>query len=233
MWAAVCAATLVSQLSYGQAVNATLLGTVTDATGAVVANAQVTALETGTGSSRTAQTNASGNYTFPNVAPGNYLITVEQAGFRKETRTNIAVDVNTSTRIDIQLQLGDVTQSVEVTGAPPLLQTDRADTGRKIDTVQTANLPLGTNRNFQNLPNLVPGTTLANFQHSTFFNAASSLQTQVNGQMRMGNNYQIGGIDDTNEPDFCRFWFRPLKRSRRSTSQPATLRLSWGARAEP
>jgi hypothetical protein len=54
MWAAVCAATLVSQLSYGQAVNATLLGTVTDATGAVVANAQVTALETGTGSSRTA-----------------------------------------------------------------------------------------------------------------------------------------------------------------------------------
>jgi outer membrane receptor protein involved in Fe transport len=211
MWAAVCAVALASQLSYGQAVNATLLGTVTDATGAVVANAHVTALETGTGTSRTAQTNASGNYTFPNVAPGSYSITVEETGFRKETRTNIAVDVNTSTRIDIQLQLGDVTQSVEVTGAPPLLQTDRADTGRKIDTVQTANLPLGTNRNFQNLLNLVPGTTRANFQHSTFFNAASSLQTQVNGQMRMGNNYQIEGIDDNERTGLLQILVPPIE----------------------
>jgi protocatechuate 3,4-dioxygenase beta subunit len=89
MWAVVCAATLVSQLSYGQAVNATLLGTVTDATGAVVANAQVTALETATGSSRAAQTNASGNYTFPNVVPGNYSITVEQEDSgRKHARTS-------------------------------------------------------------------------------------------------------------------------------------------------
>jgi hypothetical protein len=146
--------------------------TVTDATGAVVANAQVTALETGTGSSRTAQTNASGNYTFPNVAPGNY----------------------TSTRVDIQLQLGDVTQSVEVTGAPPLLQTDRADTGRKIDTVQTANLPLGTNRNFQNLLNLVPGTTRANFQHSTFLQcrqlaADSGERADAHGQQLSDRRY--------------------------------------------
>lgn len=145
------------------------------------------------------------------MAPGNCSITVEQAGFRKETRTNIAVDVNTSTRIDIQLQLGDVTQSVEVTGAPPLLQTDRADTGRKIDTVQTANLPLGTNRNFQNLLNLVRGTTRANFQHSTFFNAASSLQTQVNGQMRMGNNYQIEGIDDNERTGLLQILVPPIE----------------------
>lgn len=104
-----------------------------------------------------------------------------------------------------------MTQSVEVTGAPPLLQTDRADTGRKIDTVQTANLPLGTNRNFQNLLNLVPGTTRANFQHSTFFNAASSLPTQVNGQMRMGNNHQIEGIDDNERTGLLQILVPPIE----------------------
>src|SRR5439155_4274256 len=100
------------------------------------------------------------------------------------------------TRVDMQLQTGNVSESIEVTDIPPALQTDRADIGRKIETAQTENLPVGTNRNFQNLLNLVPGTTRATFQHSQFFNASSSLQTEVNGQMRMGNNYQIEGIDD-------------------------------------
>ena len=77
-----------------------------------------------------------------------------------------------------------------------MLQTDRADTGSQIETAQTANLPIGTQRNFQSLLNLVPGTTPASFQHSQFFNAASSLQTEVNGQMRQGNSYQIEGIDN-------------------------------------
>ena len=208
---AVCALLFLSQLCYGQAVTATILGTVTDSTGAVVANAKVTATQTSTGTSRTSQTNGSGNYVFPNTTPGTYSVAVEESGFRKETRTNIAVDVNTSTRVDVQLQLGDVTQAVEVTGAPPLLQTDRADTGSKIDTAQTANLPVGTNRNFQSLLNLVPGTTRASFQHSTFFNAASSLQTEVNGQMRMGNNYQIEGIDDNERTGLLQILVPPIE----------------------
>lgn len=98
--------------------------------------------------------------------------------------------------MDVQLQLGNISQSVEVTGATPLLQTDRADTTVTLSTVQTADLPLSDKRNFQSLLNLVPGTTPATFQHSQFFNAESSLQTEVNGQFRMGNEYQIEGIDD-------------------------------------
>ena len=87
-------------------------------------------------------------------------------------------------------------ESVEVRASLPDLQTDRADTGRKIETQQIADMPLAFNRNFQGLLNLVPGMAPAVFQHSQFFNAASSLQTEANGLPRQGNLYQIEGIDD-------------------------------------
>ncbi|HVW86123.1 MAG TPA: carboxypeptidase regulatory-like domain-containing protein [Bryobacteraceae bacterium] len=197
--------------AWGQAVNATLLGTVTDSSGAVVASAKVTITESSTNSSRTSDTNESGNYTFPDITPGTYSVTAEAAGFKRAVRQNIDVVVNTSTRVDVQLQPGNITESIEVTDAPPPLQTDRADTGRKIETVQTENLPVGTNRNFQNLLNLVPGTTRASFQHSQFFNASSSLQTEVNGQMRMGNNYQIEGIDDNERTGLLQILVPPIE----------------------
>ncbi len=182
--------------AYSQAVTGTVLGTVTDASGAVVATAKVTVTEVNTNVSRTSETNSSGNYTFPDVPEGNYAVTVEAAGFKKGIQQNVRVDVNTSARVDVQLHPGDLNQSVEVTAATPPLQTDRADISTTISSVQTASLPLSDNRNFQSLLNLVPGTTPATFQHSQFFNAESSLQTEVNGQPRFGNEYQIEGIDD-------------------------------------
>jgi Carboxypeptidase regulatory-like domain/TonB dependent receptor len=202
---------LATGAAYGQAVNATLLGTVTDVTGGVVPNAKVVATEINTGVSRSTQTNESGNYTFPDMAPGQYSVTVESQGFKKETRRNIEVIVNSSTRVDVQLQPGNVTETIEVTAAPALLQTDRADTGAKIESVQTASLPLGTNRNYQSLLNLVPGTTRASFQHSQFFNAASSLQTEVNGQMRQGNSYSIEGIDNNERTGLLQVMVPPVE----------------------
>ncbi|HYW48483.1 MAG TPA: TonB-dependent receptor [Bryobacteraceae bacterium] len=183
-------------MAYSQAVNATLLGTVTDATGAVVPNAKVTLTEQNTGVSHTAQTNDSGNFTFPDLPPGRYTVSAESQGFKKEVRKDVEVVVDSSVRIDLRLQPGNVSETIEVTGAAPVLQTDRSDVGRSIDTVSVANLPLGTNRNFQALLNLVPGTSPATWQHSQFFNSGGSLQTQVNGQGRQGNSYQIEGIDD-------------------------------------
>src|ERR1700739_3497082 len=140
---------LATPCAYSQAVNATLLGTVTDSTGALVSNAKVTIAEQNTGIRHTGQTNESGNYTFPDLPPGQYTVTAEVTGFKTEIRRNISLLVNTSTRIDLQLQPGNLTGSVEVTAATPLLETDRADTGAKIEQVQTAALPLGTQRNFQ------------------------------------------------------------------------------------
>ncbi|HET8546730.1 MAG TPA: TonB-dependent receptor [Bryobacteraceae bacterium] len=184
------------QLSWGQAVNGTLLGTVTDATGATVPAAKVTITEQNTGVSRSAETTQAGYYAFPDLPPGTYTVHVELTGFKKYVRQNVDVLVNTTIRVDAQLQPGEVTESIQVTAEAPLLQTDRSDTGRKIETQQIVNMPLGFNRNFQGLLNLVPGTTRAFRPHSVFFNAQDSLSTQVNGQSRMANNVQLEGIDN-------------------------------------
>jgi Carboxypeptidase regulatory-like domain len=179
-----------------QTVNGTLLGTITDTTGAVVANAKITATQTSTGAIRETTSNASGNYTIPDVVPGSYSVTATSQGFKQVTQENIELVANTTQRVDLNLTAGSVTESVLVTTAPPLLQTDRADISTKLGTAEIADLPIGTNRNFQSLLNLVPGMAPATFQHSQFFNSQSSLQTNANGIPRMGNLYQIEGIDD-------------------------------------
>ena len=197
--------------SAGQAVNATLLGTVTDSSGATVGNAKVTITETNTSITHTSQTNESGNYVFPDLPPGTYTVTAEQTGFKRAARAKIDVVVNTTERVDLVLEPGNMTDTITVEAETPILQTERADTGRKLETVLTENMPLGTNRNFQNLLNLVPGTTRATFQHSQFFNASSSLQTEVNGQLREGNNYQIEGIDDNERTGLLQILIPPLE----------------------
>jgi len=88
---------------FGQAVNATLLGTVTDSTGATVPGAKVTATETATGLIHESVTNDSGNYTFPDVPPGKYSITAEAKGFKKDTHQNIDLLSNSSTRVDVEM----------------------------------------------------------------------------------------------------------------------------------
>ncbi len=187
---------LGASLAFTQAVNGSLLGTVTDASGAVVPNARVTITERDTGISRSATTNESGNYTFSDVPPGTYNVAVEQTGFKRAIRANVDVIVNTSVRIDLALQPGQLTETVNVTAEVPLLQTERADTGRKIESTQLHELPLGGSHNFQSLTVLVPGAALPESQHSAFFNPQVSLATRFNGQSRLGDNLQLEGIDD-------------------------------------
>ena len=83
--------------------------------------------------------------------------------------------------------------------AAPLLQTDRADTGRLLESKQVAELPLGFNRNFQGLLVTVPGATRPSRPHSEFFNPQDSLESKVNGQSRLSNNFQIEGVDDNHQ----------------------------------
>src|SRR6202795_707370 len=90
----------------GQAVNATLLGTVTDSSGAAVANAKVTVTETNTSISHASQTNESGNYVFPDLPPGTYTVTAELPGFKRESRPGVDLVVNSTERIDLALQPG-------------------------------------------------------------------------------------------------------------------------------
>jgi len=185
--------------SWAQAVKGTLLGTVIDAQGAGVPGATVTVTETGTNIARTAQTNPSGNYIFSNLKDGIYRVDVEMSGFRKTERGGVRVDVNTTVRVDFTLQVGQLSETATVVAEAPPLQTDRADTGRLIESKQVTEIPLGFNRNFQGLLVTVPGATRPFRPHSQFFNSQDSLSTNVNGQTRLANNVMLDGIDDNHK----------------------------------
>ena len=196
---------------WGQAVNGTILGTATDATGATVSNAKVTVTATTTGAIHQSNTNESGNYTFPGLPPGRYDVTVEAGGFKKATQENVDLTSNSTARVDISLVTGSVSETVVVTTEPPVLQTDRADISTKIESEALVDMALGSNRNFQSLLNVVPGVAPQVFQHSQFFNAASSLQTEVNGMPRQGNLYQIEGIDDNERTGILQILIPPAE----------------------
>ena len=181
---------------YAQAVNGTLLGTITDINNAVVSGATVNVMDVNTNIKRTAKTNESGNYVFANLPQGTYRVEAELPGFKKTLDTSVEVLVNTTVRRDLQLEPGSVAEQVTVTAEEAALQTDRADTGRQIESKQVAELPLGFNRNFQGLIFTVPGSTRPSRPHSQFFNSQDSLESKVNGQSRLSNNVQIEGVDD-------------------------------------
>jgi hypothetical protein len=177
-------------------VSGTILGTVTDATGAAVPNAQVTIVLTGQSAVHTSVTNESGNFTEPNLPSGTYTVTIAAPGFKNETRENIVLLTNTTARVDVILATGSATETVTVSAAPPLLQTDRADISHNIEQHQISNLPLSSGNSFQSLLNTVPGMAPVVFNNSQFFNANNDLSVNANGQSSYVNLYQIEGIDD-------------------------------------
>lgn len=192
----IAAAIFCVRLLNAQAVNGTLLGTVSDSSSAIVPGAKVVITETNTNLSRSSATNQNGYYVLTNLESGMYRVQVEQPGFKTSVREGVQVLVNSTVRVDFELQPGTVSETLSVTAEAALLQTDRSDTGRKIETRQVSDMPLTFNRNFQNLVNLVPGATRAFRPHSEFFNSQDSLSTHVNGQTRLANNVQIEGVDD-------------------------------------
>jgi hypothetical protein len=185
-----------SQALLGQAVNGTLLGTVSDPSGAVVPNATVTIILTGQSVQHTTVTNGSGDFTVPDLPSGTYSVTVLAKGFKKETRDNIAVLTNITTRVDVTLVTGSATETIEVTTAPPALQTDRADISSTIEQSTIGTLPLSSGNSFQSLLNTVPGMAPIVFNNSQFYNANNDLSTNSNGQSSYVNLYQIEGVDD-------------------------------------
>jgi Carboxypeptidase regulatory-like domain/TonB dependent receptor len=196
----------------GQAVSATLLGTVTDSSGAAVSSAKVTITETNTSITHTSQTNDSGNYVFPDLPPGTYTVTAEQSGFKRESRAGIDVIVNTTERVDLVLQPGNVSETITVEAETAILQTDRADVGEKIELTQLEELPIGGPvRNFQSLIGLAPGTVRPHRDHSEFFNSQDSLSTEVNGQSREFNQLMIEGVSDDERTGLLQIYIPPAE----------------------
>jgi hypothetical protein len=211
IYTVIAVALLSTAPAFAQAVNGTIVGNVTDSSGAAIAGARITLTETNTRLSHSGSTNATGAYGFPDLPPGTYDVSVEMDGFKKGVKSGIILEANTSPRADVQLMPGDLNQTVEVVANAAILQTERADTGRSMDAELAEELPLGVNRNFQSLLDLVPGTQEQTFQHSQFFNASSSLQTNVNGQPRQGNNYQIEGIDNNERTGLLQILITPAE----------------------
>ena len=193
----------------GQAVTATLVGTVTDQTGAAVPNAPVSISNQGTRAAITAASNESGNYDFSLLPPGIYTVTVTAPGFQKSVMTDVSVPVNTTTRVDVLLQPGSTSQTISVTDQAPLLQTDRADVSAQIEAKQVLELPVGNSQNFQELESLIPGVSAPIYDHSTFDNAQNSQSFDVNGQSELSNNLQFEGIDDNERTGLLQVYIPP------------------------
>jgi hypothetical protein len=194
---AACAVMSAPADAAAQAAVGGLVGNVRDTSSGAVPGATITATEVRTNISRTAISNEAGNYTFTNLASGLYRVEGELAGFRNFTRENVEVNVNTTVRVDIVLTIGELEESVVVTGEAPMLQTDRTDTGRIIESTQIVQMPLAFNRNFQGILGTVPGATRPFRPHSEFYNSQDSLSTNVNGQERQSNNVQLEGTDNS------------------------------------
>src|SRR5712692_900358 len=173
-----------AQTFYGSVV-----GTVTDASGAVIVNAPVSLTNTGTADVRMSQTDANGGYQFLNLVPGVYKVDVQQPGFKRLTRDQIQVRVDTAVRVDAALEVGDVTQSVQVTAEAALIRTESATLNQVVEGRQLQDTPLN-GRNIMNLIQLVPGVVpQGSTQGSPMANQNNGTFTSVWGF----GNYQIGG----------------------------------------
>lgn len=156
-------------------------GTVTDPTGAVVPGAAVTLTDLDQHKTATAQTNSDGQYSFAQLNTGSYQVSVNVPGFEKSVSSPIHLTTQQNARLDIKLQTGSVQQTVEVTSAQPLLETDRAELDQNIDMQQIQSLPIN-GRNYTALAALVPGI-------STYPQA----NVNTGGTYAVGANYAFGG----------------------------------------
>jgi len=176
------------QIAVAQQVSGSIYGTVTDQTGAAVPNAKVTITDQDKGTKFDVTTNEAGNYTKDRLIPGTYTVEVEGTGFRKAVSRDVRVNVDNAARVDIALQVGNVSEQVEVTAAAPLLQSDRADVATTLTSKQLIDLP-SFNRNFQSYELLLPGTNVLGWQHASSENPQGSVQIQVNGQHFAGTDF--------------------------------------------
>src|SRR5947199_5848528 len=179
----------------GQAVYGSIIGTVTDPQGNAVAGAKVTVTDITKGTSEATTTNDSGNFSVIHLIPDTYKVHVEATGIKAYDVPRVLVQVDTTTRVDPQLQVGEVTQSVEVTGEVPQLKTDRADVSLDFSADYVEKLPL-VNRNFQSLLLSAPGTQQIGWSHAATENPQGSQQTFVQGQHFSGTGYELDGTDN-------------------------------------
>ena len=197
---AVLVGTLVGPVC-AQTPSGSLSGEVHDGAGGAVVNAVVTARNTGTNLTRSVITNATGSYQITPLLPGEYQISVEAAGFRKEVKTGVTLQVASEARLDFALQIGQVNETVNVEASAELTQTDTSSVGTVIDNRKVVELPLNS-REFYGLALLSPGA----YQPAQGSTLGFRGGFNVSGASEISNNFTVNGIDNndqgTNAPAF-------------------------------
>jgi hypothetical protein len=174
-----------------QTITGSITGTVLDAQGAAVPNVKVTAANRGTNVQFNTTTNEVGLYNLLFLPVGEYSLTAEAGGFKRSVLGPFRLDVNQTARLDFKLELGEVTQSIEITGVAPLLQTESTQTGDSIDSNKLTSLPLN-GRNFVSLTLLIPGAVSPNPSGMT---SRLGARPYVNGNREQTNNFMLDGVD--------------------------------------
>src|ERR1700688_1586371 len=180
----------------GQAVFGSIFGTVTDPQGGAVVGAKVTVTSVTKSTVLETTTNDSGNYTVTHLIPDEYKVHIEGQGFKTTDIPSVQVSDDAAAHVDAALQVGAVTQSVEVTGEIPQLKTDRADVDIEFSQKNVEDHP-DLNRNFTSFELLSPGTQkLPGFSHAATENPQGGGQIEVNGQHFSGTNFELDGTDN-------------------------------------
>ncbi len=187
--ALLCAAPFAGAQSTGGRIR----GTVSDPSGASVAAATVTLINEATHATRDVQSGATGEYIFIEVPVGSYEIDVTQAGFKRYVRKGIALDLNEVASVDITLQLGSSAESVEVTGAPPVVDTTSTQLGAVVNERSSTQLPLNQ-RDVYQLLQLQPGVQ-SQLGNDLFYGSDKAGVVTVNGGRGRANNYTVNGGD--------------------------------------
>ncbi len=192
---------LLAQMTTG-----TILGTVSDSSGAAIPAVRVTITNTGTGIATRTVTNGSGSYAVPDLIPGAYEVSAEKQGFQTITRSGITLLVDQKARVDLTLPVGSTTQTITVSSQASLVQTASSEQGQVIDSHTIVNMPL-VSRDFAQLVDLEPGA-VPNYQPTAVEGGAVSVNniegfsaSNVNGMDNQAQAWEVDGVID-NEPKF-------------------------------
>ena len=186
--------------AYAQGVFGSIVGTVTDATGAAIPNATVVVTDVSKGTSQTVQSNESGNYSVSRLIPDTYSVKGSAPGFAAAEADNVAVSANTSPEVNLSFQTEGTSQNITVSAAAPPLQADRADVSTVIDNRQLQSLP-NENRNFSTFALLTPGVQRGSFNIAPTENPQGTQSLEVNGSNYGSLGYFLDGTDNREPVD--------------------------------
>jgi hypothetical protein len=186
----VCAG-LICLTAAAQTITGSFTGTITDASGATVPNAKVTATNTGTNLSYTANTTDAGVYNLLFLPVGQYQLTVDSQGFKQSRLGPFRIEVNQIARVDVRMEVGDAAQTIEITDVVPVLQTESTQTGDSLSSSKLTSIPLN-GRNFVALTLLIPGAVSPN---PAGMNSRFGARPYVNGNREQTNNFMLDGVD--------------------------------------